>query len=173
MNRLQTAKLPEKTAKAWWEICLFYGGILLLAFGDWLSKQAAAAALQERISPLTLIPHVLQLTYVENRGMAFGMLQGARGFLIGVCVLILGISSAVFFRTRISRRTAPFLAALVMVCGGGLGNCIDRIMRGYVVDFIYFSLIDFPVFNVADCFVVVGSALLVLFVLLLPEETAP
>ena len=107
---------------------------------------------------------VLHFTFHTNRGAAFGMLSEHRWvFMIFSTVTIVGLSVYLFaFRpqSRLLRIT------LAMVIGGGIGNMIDRVLLGYVIDFIDFTLIDFAVFNVADSFVTVGSFLLMGYLIL-------
>lgn len=111
-----------------------------------------------------LVDKVFQLRYVENRGAAFGMLQGQRWFFIilstiAIAAILVGL---VVYRKRIS----PLLGiSLAMIAGGGIGNQIDRIVNGYVVDFLEVLFVEFAVFNVADCFVTIGSFLAVIDVL--------
>ena len=107
-----------------------------------------------------LLDAVLGLNYVENTGAAFGMLKGQRWFFIVLSTVAI-VAIAVFLVRK--RKTVPPLLglAMAMIVGGGIGNQIDRIANGYVVDFFEFLFIDFAVFNVADCFVCVGAFLAV------------
>ena len=107
---------------------------------------------------------VLHFRYHENRGAAFGMLQNNRWvFLIVSTVAIL----AIFGYLWCSKKPAPLLnIGLAMVAGGGIGNMIDRVANGYVVDFIYAICIDFAIFNVADSFVCIGAGLICLSLIL-------
>ena len=113
-----------------------------------------------------LIPGVVDLTYVENRGAAFGMLSEHRWvFMVISTVAILGMCA--FLLTFSERRHFVPAAALSMIISGGVGNMIDRVRLGYVVDMIDVNpLFPFAVFNVADSFVCVGAALLILWYLL-------
>lgn len=135
------------------------GGILL----DQLTKLLAVKYL-EPIDTLPLWKGVLHLTYVENTGAAFGMMKDARWiFLLFSTVAILGIAAYLllgYARGRVAT------VALSMIVSGGIGNMIDRLYLGYVVDFIDFRLINFAVFNVADSFVCIGAGLLVLALIL-------
>lgn len=117
-------------------------------------------------SDITLIPGVLELKYLENRGMAFGMLQGRIPVLIALCVIF--FLAFLYFYIRVPKNTyyLPLIFISFVMLSGALGNFIDRAFRGFVVDFIYFSLIDFPVFNLADIYVVCSGIMLVLFVCL-------
>ena len=107
-----------------------------------------------------LIHGVLSLVYVENRGAAFGMLQGARIFFIVITAIVF-IGGFVYFKKN-PLKNALSKTAVAFVAGGALGNFIDRVFLGYVRDFICTDFISFPVVNIADCFVCVGAALFVL-----------
>ena len=115
-----------------------------------------------------IIQDVIHFTYVENRGAAFGMLQNHRWvFMILSTVVVIVI---LYIMVKYKR----FLHSLMLIglsftVGGGIGNMIDRLFLGYVVDFIDFCLIDFAVFNGADSFVCVGCALMVLAILIMPN----
>ena len=116
------------------------------------------------IMPQTTIPlidGVLHFTYVENTGAAFGMMKDARWIFMIVSAVAIVALSYVIARYAKDYRFASFCIAFIL--GGGVGNMIDRIRLGYVVDFIDFRLINFAVFNVADSFVSVGAALLIVY----------
>lgn len=131
---------------------------------DQYTKWLAVARLKGQDS-FVLIPGVFELRYLENRGAAFGIFQNRQYiFLIGG-VIVLG---AVIYFYRKLPYTSHFRAlrvCMVLVSAGAVGNMIDRLIQNYVVDFFYFSLIDFPIFNVADCYVVVGCILFALLIL--------
>ena len=135
--------------------------MLLVAVGvllDQLSKIAAVEGLKNK-SSFVLIDGVLQLTYHENRGAAFGILSDARWVFLSIStVAIVAILFYIFYKKDMP---TLWLVSLSMIASGGIGNMIDRIALGYVVDFIYVALIDFAVFNIADCFVCVGVGLLI------------
>lgn len=116
------------------------------------------------IRSTVLLDGILGLRYVENTGAAFGMLKGQRWFFI---ILSTAAIIAISIYLVKCRKTVPPLLgiSLAMIVGGGIGNQIDRIANGYVVDFLEFLFMDFAIFNVADCFVTVG-AFLVIFDLL-------
>ena len=104
-------------------------------------------------------PGVLRFAYVENTGAAFGLLQGRQDLL----ALITGLVLAALLVWLILRgRTLPTLpqAALWLLLGGGVGNLLDRVLYGYVIDFVEIRLFTFPVFNVADSVVCIAFALL-------------
>lgn len=143
---------------------LWAGLIFLLLFLDQFTKYEALLHLKNQ-SSVSLIPGVLELSYVENRGMAFGMLEGRQILFIGMCVIFCIALIWAFIRIPKNFDYLPLLITGAVLFGGAAGNFADRLFRGYVVDFIYFSLIDFPVFNVADIYVVCGGIVLVLLVI--------
>lgn len=111
-----------------------------------------------------IIKGILDFTYVENRGAAFGMLQGARVFFI--IVTLAAVAAAIIYIVK-TRPSSPLeRTALAFISGGAIGNFIDRLCLGYVRDFISVQFIDFPVFNIADCFVCIGVGLYILYTLL-------
>lgn len=113
-----------------------------------------------------LIPHLLQLTYVENRGAAFGILQGRTGILSIVTLAVVIVLVVLLIRGKFNgSRLVQWCMGLIIA--GGLGNLIDRMARGFVVDYLDISpLFSFPVFNLADCCVVVGTFLLMAYLLM-------
>ena len=134
-------------------IAIIVGSILL----DQLTKWLAVAFLQGQES-FPLWQDVLHFTYVENRGAAFGMLSDHRWVFMVVSTVAIVALLIYLFAFRPKNLVAQI--SLAMIVGGGIGNMIDRIRLGYVIDFIDFTLIDFAVFNVADSFVTVGAFLL-------------
>ena len=96
--------------------------------------------------------------------MAFGMFQGKRLLFVFLCVVFLAALAFFYARIPKNRYYLPLLVTGAVLAAGALGNFIDRVVLGYVVYFIYISLIDFPVFNVADIFVVCGGIFLVLLI---------
>lgn len=132
---------------------------LLVLIADQLSKLYTAQVLSK--GALVLIPGVLELTYLKNTGAAWGMFQGARipFILLTVAFLVLCLW---FYKKKRVVLTKLSRIILLLIFSGALGNLIDRVVLGYVRDMIYFSLINFPVFNVADSAIVIGAILLVL-----------
>lgn len=110
-----------------------------------------------------LIDGVFQLTYVENRGMAFSLLQGQRWFFVVTTVAVVGIIIAALCKGYI--QTTLGKVAMALCIGGALGNFIDRLLRGFVVDLFDFCLINFPVFNIADMFVVCSAILFFYYII--------
>lgn len=146
--------------------CL-YGllAVALLTFIDQITKILAVSHLSD--GPFTLIKGVFELRYINNYGAAWGILSGKRAFFIIITVIIMLIFSYIYFKTPKNKYYTQLLFCELLLVSGALGNFIDRVWLGYVRDFLYFSLIDFPIFNIADCYVVISAiwlAILVLFV---------
>lgn len=136
---------------------------LLLAF-DQFTKHLAVVYLKGK-DAFILIDGVLELDYLENRGAAFGMLQNQKFFLVAVGIVFMAVIC--YFLIRLPDRKKYFVIHILAsaIIAGGLGNMIDRIRLDFVVDFISFVLINYPIFNVADIYVVVAT--ITVFVLLL------
>lgn len=120
-----------------------------------------------REEPLVIIKGVFRFTYVENRGAAFGMFDDHRW--VFMILSTIGIAAMLFYLWRFRPESKLACVAISMVIGGGIGNMIDRVVLGYVIDFIDFCA--FPnlwvwVFNVADSFVCVGAGLLMLYLVM-------
>ncbi len=140
------------------------GLIASIGFDQW-TKAMAVAKLKGN-QPFVLIDGVFEFYYSENRGAAFGMLQGKQFLFFVIAAFVLAAAVFVLIRMPSERRFFPLTACLFLLVSGAVGNMIDRISQGYVVDFLYFKLIDFPIFNVADCYVTcsaVGLVLLIMF----------
>lgn len=114
-----------------------------------------------------VITNVFRLTYVENRGAAFGLFQNRRYVFIIITVIMVCLILALAYKKRKSLFVSLSSA---LVVSGALGNLIDRVFLGYVIDFIDFCFIDFPVFNVADCFVCIGAALLAIYFIFIEKD---
>ena len=139
--------------------------IVLLVLLDQLTKGLAVRYLKPMPEGMKLIPGIFRLLYLENRGSAFGLLQGQFVFFTIFTIIILAVITFVFIRMKKDARMLPLRIVLVMIASGAIGNFIDRVAHRYVVDFFYFELIDFPIFNVADIYVTLSAGILVLLVL--------
>ena len=128
---------------------------------DQYTKALAVAHLKNQ-QPFIIWDGVFELLYSENRGAAFGLLQGRQGFffLIGIVVLAAAGYAMIRMPGWKKKRYHWLKICVIMITAGAVGNMIDRITQGYVVDFLYFKLINFPIFNVADIFVTTATALL-------------
>lgn len=140
-----------------------------LVFLDQLTKLWALKSLKP-IHTMTVIPGILDLTFVENRGVAFGLFSGQKWFILILTGLIAG-ALVYFYRTLPQKPSLkPVRLAVLLVLSGAIGNIIDRIFRSYVVDFFEFTFFDWPVFNVADIYVVVGVILLTFLILFVVKD---
>ena len=127
-----------------------------LVLADQLVKAAASSLLRGRPG-VPLWPGVFELLYVENRGAAFGMLQHQQVFFIAATIAALLIISWFYlFRISPAKHFLPLNLICIFLFSGALGNFIDRVRQGFVVDLFYFKLIDFPVFNLADAYISVS-----------------
>lgn len=160
------ASVHKKTAKHYLTAFIVIAAGVIL---DQWSKYMAVLHLQGT-DGVDLIPGVFRLTYLENRGAAFGVLQGQQWFFYIITAVILVAVLLVYRRMPAGRKFLPLRVCAVLIVSGALGNLIDRVGQGYVVDFFYFELIDFPVFNVADIFVTVSAVLLAVLLLLYYKE---
>lgn len=144
---------------------ILYSGIIALGIIlDQITKILSVKYLT-KIETKPLIKDVLHLTYVENDGAAFGMLDNARWVFLSVSTVTIIVMAFLLFSGYVSKNKL-YTVSLSMLVSGGIGNMIDRFAYGYVVDFIDFRLINFAVFNVADSIVCIGAGLLILALIL-------
>ena len=137
--------------------------VAALVGADQLIKLWAVRALAP-VGAMPLIPHLVELQFVLNQGMAFSLLSGKQLFLIvATSAALLLVAYELFFR---SRGKLLQRIAFILVLGGGIGNLIDRVLNGEVVDYINLLFMNFAVFNFADICVCVGVALWVLVIFL-------
>lgn len=146
--------------------------IAVLVGLDQLTKWLTTVYIKPVEDGITIIPHVLDFSYVENQGAAWGVFDGERWFLVALTSIVI-LALLVFVLVGKLRRFPMFNISAVLIIAGGIGNLIDRLVNGFVVDFIKTTFMSFPVFNVADCFVVIGSVLLLVFFLFFYEEKTP
>lgn len=137
---------------------LFAAVFVLLLAVDQAVKAWARAGL-DPAAVVTLVPHVLGLTLVQNGGAAFGMMQGATILLV-VCAVAVTAGCCVALR-RFEPANPAEVIALGMISSGGVGNAIDRVSQGSVTDMLTFLFMNFPVFNVADVALTCGFVILV------------
>lgn len=135
---------------------------------DQISKYIVVLKLKP-VGTADFINGVLGFSYVENTGAAFGMMKGFRWFFIVLSTV--AIIAIAIYLVKCRKKIPPLLGiSLAMIVGGGIGNQIDRIANGFVVDFIEFRFMDFAVFNIADCFVTVGAFLVLIDILFVNRE---
>ncbi len=144
-------------------------GIIILVALDQYTKYLAVIHLKDKPAYI-IINGILELNYLENRGAAFGMLQNQKAFFIFVAVVILSVIGYVLYKTPDNKKYRILHLLLSLIAAGAIGNMIDRIRFDYVVDFIYFVLINFPIFNVADIYVTVSTVALVILLLFVYKE---
>lgn len=150
----------------------YIAAIILVILGvmlDQYTKYLAIIHLKGQ-NPLVIFKNVFELQYLENRGAAFGLLQN-RQFFFFISVMIISIV-IIWFYTRVpmNRKFLPLRLCAVFIMAGAIGNCIDRVTQRFVVDFFYFKLINFPIFNVADIYVTVATFLLAFLLLFYYKE---
>ncbi len=144
--------------------------IILMVLLDQLVKYWALIKLSA-IGTIPLIDGVFHLTYVENRGAAFGILQDQRWLFLVMTPIILAVLAYVLHKKYI--RTKLGRVSVYLIAAGAVGNLIDRAWHGFVVDLFDFRLIHFPVFNVADIYVVIGVALFFYYYLIQHDKVVP
>lgn len=132
--------------------------VLVLTGADQLIKYIVSIKLGDG-APLVLIPHVLQLHYTENDGAMMGMLQGKTTLMAVLALVVFAVLLYLVFSKKI--RFGLVYCCLAGILAGGLGNLLDRIFRGFVVDYIEVLFVKFYVFNFADCLITVGAFLIV------------
>lgn len=140
---------------------------LILAVADQVIKYFVSVNLKP-VGSVTVIDNILDFTYVENRGVAFGMFSGMRWIFIVLTVLL--ICLIIFYMFKKKPQSKLFYVCTALIVGGGIGNLIDRIFYGYVIDYISLSFFE-PVCNFADYCITVGTVLLVVYVLFFTNET--
>ena len=155
----QTKEYAGTKAAVWIVI-----GVAVLLFFDRLTKYLAVVFLKGT-EGITLIEKGLRLQYLENHGAAFGILQNKQ-FVFWILTAVF-IALAIWFFRKVpkTRYYLPVIICVVVLLSGAIGNFIDRLMYRYVVDFIYFEIIDFPIFNVADIYVTLSVIALLILVI--------
>ncbi|MBO7356337.1 MAG: signal peptidase II [Lachnospiraceae bacterium] len=131
---------------------------------DQLTKHEAVVRLSDGTS-YPIIDEILELYYIVNTGSSWGMLAGQKALILCISVVIIALCIYLMAKCPEDTKFIPFNVCLSMIIAGGIGNGIDRIRFSYVIDFIYFKAIDFPVFNVADIFVTCGAFIFILLIL--------
>ena len=145
--------------------CIMFLAMSLLILIDQVSKNIISSTIPEK-SDITVINKVFKIVYVKNTGAAWGMFSSLTGILTVVSLLILAVVVFLYLKMDWNvKRQRPLMIICVFVASGAIGNMIDRIFLKYVVDFLYFELIDFPVFNIADCYITVSMAVLLVLIL--------
>lgn len=142
-------------------ICYIMIGILI--FLDQYTKHWAVVRLKDN-SPIIVIDKILEFSYLENRGAAFGSMQGKQSFFIILTFIFTIFLLYILYKVPKTKYYTPLICSVVILISGAIGNFIDRASQNYVVDFISAVFIDFPVFNVADIYVVCSMILIAILV---------
>ncbi|MDE2222488.1 MAG: signal peptidase II [Candidatus Omnitrophica bacterium] len=150
----------HEARRSQWDIIIFLSGVSIVVLVDRLTKHFFSNFLGLNES-LSVVPHVLRFTLVHNTGIAFGFFRDCGAVFIIVPVILTGllIYNVAYYRhsPQLSR---TYIIAFSLILGGAIGNLIDRILLGYVIDFIDFRI--WPVFNVADSAITIGAAIILL-----------
>ncbi len=136
---------------------IVFSVIILLVSADQLIKFLIDKFLKP-VGEITVIPDILRFRYLENDGAMMGFMDGKTGVMTVLALICFGGVAVLIFSGKINNKFD--LVNFVMICAGGLGNIIDRVFRGYVIDYIDVLFVDFYVFNFADCLITVGAFLL-------------
>ena len=143
--------------------------IIVLTTIDQGAKYWAVLRLKDK-PVIPIIQDVLELNYLENRGAAFGLLQNQKVFFVLIAVVILFVIGYVLFMMPDDVKYNKMHILLAVMASGACGNMIDRIRTDYVVDFISFVIIHFPIFNIADIYVTVATFLFIILFLFVYKE---
>lgn len=129
-----------------------------LVFLDQITKYFSRTAFANGGSK-DIIPDVLSLCFHKNTGAAWSIMSGKTGFLTIFTIILIVLLIYIYLKTPIKPRLTTFKLMMIFLLSGAVGNLIDRVILGYVTDFIYFEIINFPVFNIADCYITVTAIL--------------
>lgn len=146
--------------------------VIILVFLDQITKLLAVNHLNPENggNDIVLLDGIFRLKYLENRGAAFGMLQGQKILLMITTGIVFIAICWIFTRIPNERHFRAIQGVSIFVMAGAIGNFIDRMRLGYVVDFFYFELINFPIFNVADIYVTCSVILFIILFLFFYKE---
>lgn len=142
---------------------------VILVMIDQITKKLATKFLCNK-EPIVLIDKILELTYTENRGAAFGILQNKHMLFYILTIFVLVLLIYMLQKLSLTKENFVFFVIIVLIFSGAVGNFIDRIKNKYVVDYIYFKLINFPVFNFADICITCGCILMILLLFTSKQE---
>lgn len=134
---------------------------LILVTIDQISKYYARTVIKSK-GPFSIIPKVLKLQYHENTGAVWGIMSDKTSLLSILTIVLIVLLTYVYLKIPTEKRYTPIHIIWVFIMSGAVGNFIDRICLKYVVDFIYFELIDFPIFNIADSYLTVSCILFII-----------
>ena len=135
---------------------------------DQWTKALTLAADRAGSLPSESILGIFHITHTENDGAIWGILSGQTWLFLLIMVLFLAVLGVMIWRKWLTKKFEWL--CLAFIAGGGIGNMIDRLISGSVTDMIKFDFVEFPVFNVADCFITVGCAALLIYILFFDRE---
>lgn len=159
-----------KSSKMNWKyFIVFIICTCVLTLLDQFTKIAAVNGLKGK-KPFVIIDGIFEFYYLENTGTAWGMFDGGRYIFLALTVVILAVLCFFALKMPLTKKYIPLHIVLILIASGAVGNFIDRLFLGYVRDFIYFKLINFPIFNVADIYVTVSIFALAFMILFMYEE---
>ncbi len=142
---------------------------VLLVFIDQFSKYYITTSMK-LYDAVPVVNNVLEIHYIQNRGAAWGLFENQQ-VLFCCCAIVACVIGAIFYVKCVKANQLKALRiCIIMILAGAVGNLIDRIRFQYVIDFIYFKLIDFPVFNIADCYVTVGFIITIVIILFVYKD---
>lgn len=150
-------------------LIIYLVGVAVLTELDQITKAIAESKLMGK-SDFSIIKDAFVLTYLRNDGAAWGMLSGKINVFLIFTIIVLLVITYMVIRMPATKRYVPFFIAMTLLVSGAVGNFIDRVRFGYVRDFIYFKLINFPVFNVADIYVTISVALIIILILFIYKD---
>ena len=150
--------------------CLLIAFMALVVVLDQVVKAVVSAYIPLG-AVIPAIPGVFHWTHFHNTGAAFSMLQGGRWLFAAVCFIGLAVAVVLVIKKVLTNRFE--LWCLAAIFGGGIGNLIDRVRLGYVVDMIEVEFMNFAVFNIADAFITCGAIALAVYVLFFEREKKP
>ena len=151
------------------QLIIYIITMIALVIIDQYTKILALSYLKDK-EPFIIVNNVFELRYLENRGAAFGMMQNQKLLFIIIAAVMLFAVMYFLIKVPIEAKYKLLNLCMILIGAGAVGNLIDRVSRNYVVDFFYFSLIDFPIFNVADIYVSVSCAVLIILILFIYKD---
>lgn len=148
-----------------------YGFIVvaLLVLLDQMTKYYSIKMLSGK-SPFVIFNNILEFNYLENTGSAFSLFEGYNSVIAIIGLLLSTLIVYFYFRIPDEKEHTYLRMAFLLLISGAIGNTIDRILYKHVIDFIYFKLIDFPTFNIADIYVVVSVGIIAILILFYYKE---
>lgn len=146
------------------KISLFIIIVFILTGIDQFTKYLVTKYLKEG-TKLILLNDIFEIFYFENNGAAFGILKGQQLFFYVITIIIFGFIIYYISKMNLTKRMLPLFLNIALLTAGALGNFIDRVRLKYVVDFIYFKPIDFPVFNVADMYITISCIIFIYLIM--------